>query len=96
MGYTLEQLSSTCRDILTADRGPEGRKQVCAVIRDVLLDTAFTETYLVDGGPERKILYEIPSSASASSPTSTRARRKASPTITGRPGRSTARRRERP
>jgi hypothetical protein len=40
MGYTLEQLSSTCRDILTADRGPEGRKQVCAVVRDVLLDTA--------------------------------------------------------
>jgi hypothetical protein len=60
MGYTLEQLASTCRDILTADRGPEGRKQVCAVIRDVLLDTAFTETYLVDGGPERKILYEDP------------------------------------
>ena len=60
MGYTLEQLSSTCRDILTADRGPEGRKQVCAVIRDVLLDTAFTQTYLVDGGPERKILYEDP------------------------------------
>ena len=60
MGYTLEQLSSTCRDILTADRGPEGRKQVCAVIRDVLLDTAFTKTYLVDDGPERKILYEDP------------------------------------
>ena len=60
MGYTLEQLSSTCRDILTADRGPEGRKQVCAVIRDVLLDTAFTKMYLVDGGPERNILYEDP------------------------------------
>jgi len=60
MGYTLEQLSSTCRDILTVDRGPEGRKQVCAVIQDVLVDTAFTGTYLVDGGPERKILYEDP------------------------------------
>ena len=60
MGYTLEQLSSTCHDILTADRGPEGRKQVCAVIQDVLLDTEFTAAHLVEDGPERKILYEDP------------------------------------
>ena len=60
MGRTLEQLSATCHDILAADRGPEGRKKVSAVIQDVLSDAAFTATYLEDGAPERKILYEDP------------------------------------
>src|SRR5262245_40652242 len=60
MGYTLEQLASTCHDILAADGGPEGRKRVCAVIREALVDQSFTEAHLAEGGPERKILYEDP------------------------------------
>ena len=60
MGYTLQQLSAACRDILVADRGPEGRKKVCEVIKDVLTDQSFAQTYLPDDGPERKILYEDP------------------------------------
>ena len=60
MGYTLDQLASTCHDILAADGGPEGRKRVCAVIREVLVDQSFTEAHLAEGGPERKILYEDP------------------------------------
>ena len=60
MGYTLEQVSSACHDILTADRGPGGREKVCALVQDVLRDQAFTSQYLPDGGPERRILYEDP------------------------------------
>ena len=60
MGYTLEQLSATCHDILAADRGPEGRKKVCEVIKEVLTDQSFAQTYLPADGPERKILYEDP------------------------------------
>jgi len=60
MGYTLEQVASTCHDLLAAERGPEGRKKVCALVQDVLRDDAFTSTYLRDDGPERKILYEDP------------------------------------
>ena len=60
MGYTLEQVASTCHDLLAAEHGPEGRKKVCALVQDVLRDDAFTSTYLRDDGPERKILYEDP------------------------------------
>ena len=60
MGYTLEQVASTCHDLLAAEGGPEGRKKVCALVQDVLRDDAFTSTYLRDDGPERKILYEDP------------------------------------
>jgi hypothetical protein len=60
MGYTLEQLSATCHDILAADRGPEGRKKVRDVIKEVLTDGSFAQAYLPADGPERKILYEDP------------------------------------
>jgi len=60
MGYTLEQLSSACHDILVSDPGPEGRKKVCTLVEDVLKDDAFTAAVLTDAGPERKILYEDP------------------------------------
>ena len=60
MGYTLEQFSSECHRILAEDPGVEGRKKVCAVVRDVLKDEEFVATHLHDGVPERKILYEDP------------------------------------
>ena len=58
MSYTLEQFSAACRRILTDDRGPEGRRKVCALVQDVLKDDVFIATHLGDDGPERKILYE--------------------------------------
>ena len=58
--YTLEQFASACRDIITADPGPEGRKKVCALVQDVLQDETFIATHLSPDGPERKILYEDP------------------------------------
>jgi hypothetical protein len=60
MGYTLEQFSSACHDILTDDPGPTGRQKVCALVQDVLKDEAFLAAHLGDDVPERKILYEDP------------------------------------
>ena len=60
MSYTLERFSSECRRILSADPGVEGRKEVCALVRDVLKDEEFVTTHLHDNVPERKILYEDP------------------------------------
>ncbi|HEY1299666.1 MAG TPA: hypothetical protein VGF07_04165 [Stellaceae bacterium] len=60
MGYTLEQLSTDCRDALTGDPGPEGRKKVCTFIQRALKDEEFVAKHLGDDVPERKILYEDP------------------------------------
>ena len=60
MGYGLEQFSTECHNILEHDPGVEGRKKVCALVREVLKDDAFLDTYLTDDTPERKVLYEDP------------------------------------
>jgi hypothetical protein len=57
MGYGLKQFSTECRRILEQDPGVEGRKQVCALVEDVLKDEDFV-THLGDDVPERKVLYE--------------------------------------
>ena len=60
MGYTLDQLSAACHDILSEEPGPAGRQKVCTLIQEVLKDDAFVATHLGDDVPERKILYEDP------------------------------------
>src|SRR5204862_5528741 len=60
MSYTLEQFSAACRRILTDDRGPEGRRKVCALVQDVLKYDVFIAAHLGHDGPERKLLYEDP------------------------------------
>jgi hypothetical protein len=60
MGYSLEQFSAECRRILGQDSGVEGRKQVCALVRDVLKDDGFVAAHLGDEVPARKVLYEDP------------------------------------
>jgi hypothetical protein len=60
MGYSLEQFSAECRRVLMQDPGVEGRKQVCALVRDVLKDEAFVAANLGDDVPARKVLYEDP------------------------------------
>ena len=60
MGYTLEQFSEACHRVLADDRGPEGRKKVCALVQDVLKDEGFVAAHLGDDVPERKVLYEDP------------------------------------
>jgi len=60
MGYGIEQFSAETRRILQQDPGVEGRKQVCALVREVLKDESFVQTHLTDDVPERKVLYEDP------------------------------------
>jgi len=60
MAYTLEQFSATCRQILKAEPGPEGRRKVCAVLQEVLKDEVFISAHLGDDVPERKVIYEDP------------------------------------
>lgn len=60
MGYTLEQFSSDCHRILSADPGPEGRKKVCELVQKACTDDEFVAKHLPENGPERKILYEDP------------------------------------
>jgi len=60
MGYTLEQFSAECRRILEQDPAAEGRKRVCALVKEVLTDGEFVTKHLGDSVPERKILYEDP------------------------------------
>jgi predicted metal-dependent enzyme (double-stranded beta helix superfamily) len=58
--HTLEGFAAACHRILAEHPGRPGREKVCALLREVLTDKAFVSTHLVDGGPERKILYEDP------------------------------------
>lgn len=60
MGYSLEQVATECHRLLAETPGPEGRRQVCTLLQDVLKDQAFIATHLSDDGPERKIIFEDP------------------------------------
>jgi hypothetical protein len=60
VAQTLEQFAAACRQALTAEPGPAGRRKVCALLGDVLRDAAFVARHLGDDVPERKILYEDP------------------------------------
>jgi len=60
MTYTLQQFSADCHRVLAANPGPEGRKQVCALVQKACTDGEFVKQHLPDNGPERKILYEDP------------------------------------
>jgi predicted metal-dependent enzyme (double-stranded beta helix superfamily) len=60
MAHTLEQFSEACHRILKSEPGPEGRRQVCELLQDVLKDEDFVATHLGDDVGERKVLYEDP------------------------------------
>jgi len=60
MTRTLDELAAACHRILVADARRARRRQVCALVRDVLVDEAFVAAHLPDGAPERKVLYEDP------------------------------------
>ena len=60
MAYTLEQLATEIRQALKAQPGPEGRQKVCAIVQNVLKDSAFVTKHVGDDVPDRKILFEDP------------------------------------
>ncbi len=57
---TIEQFAAKCRDALQAHPGTEGRKQVRALVNQVLQEPEFVASYIPEGTPERKVLYEDP------------------------------------
>ena len=57
---TIEQFAAKCHDALQSQPGTEGRKAVCALVKDVLKDREFVAKYIPEGTPERKVLYEDP------------------------------------
>jgi len=60
MGMSLDAFVAKCRDALKAQPGTDGRQKVCALVRDALKDPGFVATYIPEGTPERKVLYEDP------------------------------------
>src|SRR6202012_3426266 len=60
MGQTLEQFAAKCHDALKSQPGIEGRKAVRSLVSEVLKDPEFVATYIPEGTPERKVLYEDP------------------------------------
>ena len=60
MATTLEQIAAKCRKALQSQPGTAGRQQVRALVQEVLHDPDFIATYIPEGTPERKVLYEDP------------------------------------
>ena len=60
MGQSIEQFAAACRKALLDQPGPDGRKKVCELVKGVLADKEFVNTYITDDLPERKVLFEDP------------------------------------
>ena len=61
MGQTLDQFAAACKKALQDQPGPEGRKKVRDLLREVLAnDKDFIAKHITDETPERKVLYEDP------------------------------------
>ena len=60
MSARLDQFAKECRDILKADPGPSGRRQIASRLEGLLHDRKFLGENLTDATPEREILYEDP------------------------------------
>jgi hypothetical protein len=58
MAWTIEEFAARCHAALKADPGPGGRRKVRDLVQEVLADPAFIATYIPEGTPERKVLYE--------------------------------------
>ena len=60
MSLTLEQFAAECHRVLAANPGPQGRKQVCALVEEACKDKEFVARNFGDGVGQRDILYEDP------------------------------------
>jgi predicted metal-dependent enzyme (double-stranded beta helix superfamily) len=60
MKRTLDQFAAECKDILTAEPGPEGREKVAQLLSEVLSDQEFVEANVGPGTSDRQLLYEDP------------------------------------
>lgn len=60
MALTLEKFAADCHAALKAHPGKPGREQVCTLVQQALQAPGFVETYIPEGTPERKVLFEDP------------------------------------
>jgi len=60
MGMSIEQFAAQCREALQSHPGAAGRQQICNLVQQALHDPDFVATYIPEGTPERKVLYEDP------------------------------------
>jgi hypothetical protein len=60
MASKLDAFVEDCRAALKTQPGTAGREKVKDLVKQVLADPEFVETYIPDGTPERHILYEDP------------------------------------
>jgi len=58
MKRTLDQFAAECKQALISEPGPAGREKVAGILQEVLEDQEFVDTYVGEGTPERKVLYE--------------------------------------
>ena len=58
MAITLEKFAADCHAAIKNSPGTPGREKVCALVKEVLADPGFVATYIPEGTPERKVLYE--------------------------------------
>ena len=57
---SLADFAKECRQILSADPGPNGRQKIRARLEALLKNSSFVEANVTDKTPERHILYEDP------------------------------------
>ena len=60
MASKLDNFVADCRAALKSQPGTPGREKVRDLVKQVLTDPEFVETYIPDGTPERHVLYEDP------------------------------------
>lgn len=60
MHMMLEEFAAACHDALKTSPGTPGREKVRDLVRQVLSDQEFIDTYIPPGTPERHLLYEDP------------------------------------
>jgi len=60
MHASIEQFGKACHDALKAKPGPAGRTTVCAMLRELLVNSELMNKTFDDSTPERKILYQDP------------------------------------
>ena len=60
MLMTIGEFAKEASALLRADPGPNGRAQVCELLKKVLSDKAFVDKYIPENTAERELLYEDP------------------------------------
>ncbi len=60
MALTLEKFAADCHAAIKNNPGTPGREKVCALVKQALADAQFVNTYIPEGTPDRKVLYEDP------------------------------------